>query len=485
MRPPVPARPEAWIDRQHRCPLEKRRRRSQTAACARPARGALQLGGDVLVRSRRWPGRDATHADRGRCPDRSRRPVRGAPTVFLGQTRIRRPPSAPADDGTAPGRRTAPVPLRLPVPRASVPMPNRAAARHNSAGSPSGSAAASSSSQRVCSGRACSLTPEALFNRGRQRRGAMQFEPAGQFMARRNRAATRATPAGYPPSRQRCGREPARPAARSAPSPAVPAHPPLAGRRSPLFGRRLRSGCGTRVAMIMPTDSAPSRRATNASTCAEVRSSQCRSSMRKTSGCCSASRGKEAQCGQPDQEAVRAAARRVDRMRYPRHHAEATEDARGDPAWAHTPGAARRTEAPSPIRHRRHGPNDSPALDGRRTPSTPTSRRPGRHAESALGSWRPARPAAPRRAGCVQRGDQSAPSHTDGRTTCWPAGTYGRLRSTEARDALRVDGTHMNHASTLARPSEPAERLDNLESGLLMSRLCDCPQESNGRCTSC
>ena len=53
-------------------------------------------------------------------------------------------------------------------------------------------------------------------------------------------------------------------------------------------GSPARSPPGIRVPNTRATDSAPSRRATNASTCAEARSSHCASSTRHTSGCLAA-----------------------------------------------------------------------------------------------------------------------------------------------------------------------------------------------------
>ena len=63
-----------------------------------------------------------------------------------------RPPSAPADDGTAPGRRTRSAPSASAGAAASAPIPSCSAARHSRVTSPTGSAAAASSSRCVSTG---------------------------------------------------------------------------------------------------------------------------------------------------------------------------------------------------------------------------------------------------------------------------------------------------------------------------------------------
>ena len=60
------------------------------------------------------------------------------------------PPSAPADDGTSPARRS-PATRRVSASAAGGPIPSRSAARHSSSGSPTGSAAATSSRRRASS----------------------------------------------------------------------------------------------------------------------------------------------------------------------------------------------------------------------------------------------------------------------------------------------------------------------------------------------
>ena len=89
-------------------------------------------------------------------------------------------------------------------------------------------------------------------------------------------------------SRRRSDRAPAHRSARSAPSPAARGHRPPRRPPTTSSGSPARAPPGTRAAKTKPTDSAPSRRATNARTCAEAWSSHCSSSTRHTSGCSSA-----------------------------------------------------------------------------------------------------------------------------------------------------------------------------------------------------
>ena len=145
-RAPGPAR---RIGRQRRRPLPERRGGGQPAAGLGPPGRPFELGGDVLIR-----------------PGRGRGPVPGPPVRIglrvggLGQRRVRpsagpgpgptgRPPSGPADAGTAPGRRTRSGPPPPPAGPPAAPIASCPAARHTSTGSPVGSAAATSSSRRV------------------------------------------------------------------------------------------------------------------------------------------------------------------------------------------------------------------------------------------------------------------------------------------------------------------------------------------------
>ena len=262
----------------------------QAAAGLRPAGRALQLGGDVLVG-----------------PDGGVRAVPGAAIGIdvgigrLGQRAVHaagaraatppgRPPSVPADGGTAPARRTRSARPRPPAPRPSAPMPEPSAARHSSVGSPTGSAAAISSSRRVSAGAARAAAGSPPRSGLASGRDAGQSEPARQLRRRqaarqlqqRQRVAARL---GHDPVAHPLVQRPA-----DRPSPAAPAHRRRAARhqRAPAAPPAPARRRARRTAKTNATDSASSRRATNASACAEARSSHCASSTRQTSGCSSA-----------------------------------------------------------------------------------------------------------------------------------------------------------------------------------------------------
>ena len=62
--------------------------------------------------------------------------------------------------------------------------------------------------------------------------------------------------------------------------------------------------------------------------------------------------------------------------------------------------------------------------------------------------------------------------------------TSVRISSSAAAKAARPEQRHRDGRRAVGRP-RTVERLDNLESGFLISRLCDCLQELNGPCTPC
>ena len=70
-------------------------------------------------------------------------------------------------------------------------------------------------------------------------------------------------------------------------------------------GSPAKSPLGLRAASTKPIDSACNRRATNASTCAEARSSHCSSSTTQISGCSSAASESRRQDGEGDEESIR------------------------------------------------------------------------------------------------------------------------------------------------------------------------------------
>ena len=190
-----------------------------------------------------------------------------------------RAPNSISPASSAGGRR------RLPIPSALGGPPEQAAT------SPNGSAAAASSRSCVSRGSVSSRSTEALLDPARQRRArpaARTRRPAPPASAR---AAARAAPAGYRGSRRRSGRARAH---RAGPGidrvqqgrASASARPSTTQLRQPgeLLGRRSARARAKTIAIR----SASSRRATNASTCADARSSHCASSTRHTSGCYSA-----------------------------------------------------------------------------------------------------------------------------------------------------------------------------------------------------
>ena len=140
--------------------------------------------------------------------------------------------------------------------------------------------------------------------------------------------------------------------------------------------------------------SASRRRATNASVCAEARSSHCASSTRHTSGCSSAASASRLRTARADQEAIRGGA-----VLQPERHAQRVALRAGQPvragrASARTADAARRTRAPSRTRRPRPGRSGTPTPARRRTPAAPSCRPPPRRAGPAPSSPRPGRAAA-------------------------------------------------------------------------------------------
>ena len=137
------------IGRQRRRPLPERRGGGQPAAGLRPARPTVRARRPRPHPDRPRPRPGARPAGPGRPAGRWPRPAPRAPPACPGPGPTGRPPSGPADAGTAPGRRTRsgpPPPPAAPPPRR---LPSCPAARHTSTGSPVGSAAATSSSRRV------------------------------------------------------------------------------------------------------------------------------------------------------------------------------------------------------------------------------------------------------------------------------------------------------------------------------------------------
>ena len=108
---------------------------AEPAASLRAGGRALELHGDPLVRGRRRLGEMPRAAVRVEPADRSPPPARGAPPGAPAPSPTGRPPSARADDGRSPARRSPATPLsrRRPRPRtrcrAARPRATRAAGR--------------------------------------------------------------------------------------------------------------------------------------------------------------------------------------------------------------------------------------------------------------------------------------------------------------------------------------------------------------------
>ena len=343
-----------------RCAAARRDR----ASARRRARGTRPRR-----RGRRAPGRGRPSARARRRPPRRARPPRAArcqarrsgSTLGIGRLGQRavhlpalvrgaprgRPPSAPADGGTRTRRADLDQPGRLgrrgrvgadPEPLGRAPQQRRVAdrlgRRHEQqplrVGREAPRAAAGSSPR--------SGSPAAARPAARTRRPA---PPASA------RAAAPAARAGCRASRRRSGRAPARPAARDRRRPAARARRRRAGPRPRSSGRPAssRRSPGSRTANTSATDSASSRRATNASACAEARSSHCASSTTHSSGRSSAASDEQAEHGQPDEEAIRARRRRSARTRCRARRAAGRAAARGGRAAARTADAAPRTRS--------------------------------------------------------------------------------------------------------------------------------------------
>ena len=194
-----------------------------------------------------------------------------------------RRPSAPADAGTAPKRRTPPAPPPSPAPPPGA--ESRAARRPATPAprSPDGSAAASCTSRWVCGGSVRQLPGEALLDPADQAtlRCGSPNPPAS--CAGSARGAAPAAPAGSRPSRHDLVPDPdvQRPGQRRRQQyPGVVVGQPA----TTSSGSPAKCSQGTRAANTRPIGSAASRRAANPSACAEAWSSHCWSSTRQISG---------------------------------------------------------------------------------------------------------------------------------------------------------------------------------------------------------
>ena len=299
-------RPAPRIGRQLDGALVKCRARRQAAARPRSPGRALQLGGDVLVepgrRLRAVPGA-AIGIDVGigglgeRAVDalallRRRRAVDRRTHERMTEAHLRA-----EIDQTRGGRRRGRVRPDAELggrPPHQHRIPDRLGRRDEKQAAASRAAAAPAAPGS--SARSAPTTPGRRTARTRPR-------------ARRasGHVAARAAPAGCRASRPRSDHAPARRADRRPRRRAAPAHHgrPARRRRAPAGPRRCRSPPGSRTAKTSPTDSAPRRRATKASACAEAASSHCASSTMQTQRSLLRDVRQQTQHRQADEEPIR------------------------------------------------------------------------------------------------------------------------------------------------------------------------------------
>ena len=231
-----------------------------------------------------------------------------------------RPPSAPADDGTARGRRARSSPPPRPAPPRRLRVPSRSAARHSKRHVADRLGRRDEQQPPGLGGKRLEPPQEALLDPARQRhrRSGSPKPPASSAGVSPRGSSSSAS--GLPRvsatirSRTRSSSRPriaeseqrARVAVARARRPPARAARPARARRSARAPRT-----------PAPTGSASSRRATNARVCADARSSHCASSTTQTSGCSSADLGQQAEHRQPDQEAIGRRARRSGRTPSP------------------------------------------------------------------------------------------------------------------------------------------------------------------------
>ena len=278
-------RPASRIGRELDGALVKRRLRRQATACPRSSRRALQLGGDVLVepgcRVRKVPGA-AIRIDIGigglgeravdalallrRCRGLDRRTDERMTEAHL---------RAEVDQSGVGRRRgrVRPDPER----RGRPPHQHRIAHRLGRR----------DEQQQSCRrGQRRQPLGEALLDPPRQRHAVGQPEPARELGEGSACRGSSSSASGLPRvsatirSRTRSSSGPATTVASSSRA-SRSSSPPTASSGNP---SKCRSPLGSRTARTSPTDSAPKRRATNASACAEAASSHCASSTMQTSG---------------------------------------------------------------------------------------------------------------------------------------------------------------------------------------------------------
>ena len=176
-------------------------------------------------------------------------------------------------------------PAAVAGPAAPPSIPSAPAAFHTSSGSPTGSAAATRSRSRVAGGSSARRSWKRSSMRPASAGAPSSPSPPASWAGVRPRGSS-SSASGLPRvsatirSRTRSSSGPATTAVSSARA-SWSSRPPTTSSASP---SRCRSPAGSRTARTNPTDSAPRRRATKASACAEAPSSHCASSTTQTSG---------------------------------------------------------------------------------------------------------------------------------------------------------------------------------------------------------
>ena len=269
---PAPGRPGGQARSSAGRPVPGKRPQRRGHLAPAPSRRSARDPPRHPRRARTPPGHGARHGDPGRRRDRSPRPAPGARCAALRRRPFGRSSSAAAGGGTGLACRSRRARPQPPVPRPRGLMPSSSVARHTSNGSSSGSAAATSNSMRVSAGSGVSCR----WKLSSIRLGSGAADPNPQVSsARVNPRGSSSSASGLPRvsamirSRTRSSTSPGN-AERSSSRASTSDKPATTSSGRPVDGP---SSAAPRDPNTNATDSATSRRATNANTCAEARSS--------------------------------------------------------------------------------------------------------------------------------------------------------------------------------------------------------------------